>query len=134
MIPSTNTILSTNLKVKTQPSKNYKMYTELNTISGVCDKLEAIHQVIYKILNTERYQYIIYSWNYGIELLDLFGEPVSFVLPELQRRITEALVQDDRINSFDNFEFDLTEKRTVKVTFTVHTIFGELEEAKVVNF
>ena len=134
MIPSTSTILSTNLKVVIQPSKDYKMHTELNTISGVCDKLEAMHQVIYKILNTERYQHIIYSWNYGIELLDLFGEPVSFVCPEVKRRITEALVQDDRINSVDNFEFDLSVKGTVKVTFTVHTIFGELQEEKVVNF
>lgn len=134
MIPSTNTILSVNLKVENQPSKNYKMHTELNTISGNCDNLESMHQVIYKILNTERYQYIIYSWNYGIEILDLFGEPVTYVCPELQRRITEALVQDDRITSVDTFEFDLSEKRTVKVTFTVHTIFGELKEEKVVNF
>lgn len=134
MIPTTNDILSMNLKTEVQPSKNYKMHTDLNTISGVCDELEAMHQVIYKILNTERYQYIIYSWNYGIELLDLFGEPVAYVCSEIQRRITEALVQDDRINSVDNFEFDPTERKTVKVTFIVHTIFGELQEEKVVNY
>lgn len=134
MIPSKNSILSMNVKVEVQPSKNYKLHIDSNKISGTCDQLEAMHQVIYKILNTERYQYIIYSWNYGIELLDLYGEPVSYVCPELQRRITEALVQDNRINSVDNFEFDLTERKTVKVTFIVHTIFGELQEEKVVNF
>lgn len=134
MIPSTNNILSTNLKIEKQPSKNYKLHIEHDTISGVCDSLVAMKQVIYKILNTERYQYIIYSWNYGIELLDLFGEPVSYVLPELQRRITEALVQDDRINSVDDFEFNIIEKRTVHVRFTVHTIFGDIQEEKVVNF
>lgn len=134
MIPSTNTILSTALEVKTQPSKNYKMYLEQNIINGYCDELEAMQQVIYKILNTERYHYIIYSWNYGIELLDLYGEPVTYVCPELQRRITEALIQDDRIESVDNFEFDTSEKRVVKVTFTVHTIFGNVESEKVVNF
>ncbi len=134
MIPSTNTILSTNLEVETQPSKNYKMHLEQSIINGFCDGLEAMQQVIYKILNTERYQYIIYSWNYGIELLDLYGEPVTYVCPELQRRITEALVQDDRIESVDNFEFDTSEKRTVKATFTVHTIFGNVEGEKVVNF
>ena len=133
MIPSNN-ILSTNLKVEVQPSKNYKMHIDLDSISGTCDKLEAMHQVIYKILNTERYQHIIYSWNYGIELLDLYGEPVTYVCPEVKRRITEALIQDDRIKSVDDFDFDLTERRTVKVTFTVHTIFGELKEEKVVNF
>lgn len=134
MIPSTNNILSTNLKVEKQPSKNYKMHIEYNKINGTCDQLEAMHQMIYKILNTERYQHIIYSWNYGIELLDLYGEPITYICPELQRRITEALIQDDRINSVDGFEFDLTERKTVKVTFIVHTIFGELKEEKVVNF
>ena len=134
MIPSTNTILSTDLEVKTQPSKNYKMHLEQNIINGFCDELEAMQQVIYKILNTERYHHIIYSWNYGIELLDLYGEPVTYVCPELKRRITEALVQDDRIESVDNFKFDTTEKRTVKVTFTVHTVFGNVESEKVVNF
>ena len=134
MIPSTNTILSTNLEVETQPNKNYKMYLEQNIINGFCDELEAMQQVIYKILNTERYQHIIYSWNYGIELSDLYGEPVTYVCPELQRRITEALVQDDRIESVDDFKFDTSEKRTVKATFTVHTIFGDVESEKVVNF
>ena len=134
MIPSTNTILSTDLEVKTQPSKNYKMHLERNIVNGFCDELEAMQQVIYKILNTERYQNIIYSWNYGIELLDLYGEPMTYVCPELQRRITEALIQDDRIESIDNFEFDISEKKAVKVTFTVHTIFGNVESEKVVNF
>lgn len=134
MIPSKNTILSTDLEVETQSSKNYRMHLEQNIINGFCDGLEAMRQVIYKILNTERYQYVIYSWNYGIELLDLYGEPVTYVCPELQRRITEALVQDDRINSVDNFKFNTSEKGTVKATFTVHTIFGSVESEKVVNF
>lgn len=134
MIPSTNNILSTDLTVETQPSKNYKLHFEQDIITGTCDELDAMQQVVYKILNTERYQSIIYSWNYGVEFFDLYGEPVTYVCPELQRRITEALVQDDRIESVDNFEFDTSEKGIVKATFTVHTIFGNLESEKVVNF
>ena len=134
MIPSTNTILSTDLEVETQPTRTYKMYLEQNIINGFCDELEAMKQVIYKILNTERYEHVIYSFNYGIELKDLYGESVTYVCPELQRRITEALVQDDRIDSVDNFEFDTSEKRTVKATFIVHTVFGSVESEKVVNY
>lgn len=134
MIPSTNTILSQELEVETLPSKNYKMQIEHDVINGYCDELEAMKQVVFKILNTERYQYIIYSWDYGIELIDLYGEPVTYVCPELERRITEALLQDDRITSVDNFAFDVSEKRIVKATFTVHTIFGGIEAEKVVNF
>lgn len=134
MIPSTNTILSAELEMETQPSKDYKLNMEQNTINGFCDELEAMKQVIYKILNTERYQYIMYSWNYGIETIDLYGEPITFVCPELQRRIEEALLQDDRITSVDSFEFDTSRSKTLSVTFNVHTIFGDVESEKVVNF
>ena len=134
MIPSTNNILSYDLEMETEPSENYKMNIKQDIINGTVDELEAMKQVIYKILNTERYQYIIYSWNYGIELMDLFGMPVIYVIPELERRITEALIQDERIESVDDFEFDSSEKRTVKASFTVHTIFGDVQTEKVVNY
>ena len=134
MIPSTNNILSYDLEMETEPSVNYKMNIKQDIINGTVDELEAMKQVIYKILNTERYQYIIYSWHYGIELMDLFGMPVIYVIPELERRITEALIQDERIESVDDFEFDSSEKRTVKASFTVHTIFGDVQTEKVVNY
>lgn len=135
MIPSTiNQILNRDLEFQTQPSKNYKMHFAENVVNGYRDEIEAMKQVIFKILNTERYQYIIYSWNYGIELEDLFGEPVSYVCPELERRITEALVHDDRIGSVDSFSFDVIQKRKVHVTFVVHTIFGDVEAERIVNY
>jgi len=111
MIPKINELLSTTLELETQPSKNFKMYFTQEVVSGTITDLNAMEQVIYKILNTERYQYLIYSWNYGIELNDLLGEPVSYVCPEIERKVTEALVQDDRILSVDSFVFDITEKK-----------------------
>jgi hypothetical protein len=133
MIPTTNDLLTTDLTVERQPSRNYRMDIDRNVIIGHCDGLEAMKQVIYKILNTERYQYVIYSWNYGIELLDLYGKSVTYVCSELPRRITEALMQDDRILSVDEFKFDTTQKGIVLVSFTVHTIFGDVDAEKVVT-
>ena len=133
MIPSTNTILSQDLEVETLPSKNYKMQIEHDVINGFCDELEAMKQVVFKILNTERYQYIIYSWNYGIELLDLYGEPVTYVCPELERRIEEALLADSRIVRVSDFEHDTSVKGVVHTTFTVHTVFGDFAAEKEVN-
>lgn len=132
MIP--NTTPKNELEVQIQPSMNYKMHFKDEIINGYREHLEAMKQVIFKILNTERYQYMIYSSNYGIELEDLFGEPVSYVCPELERRITEALVQDDRIDFVDSFSFDLSEKRIVKVSFKVHTIFGDIDAEKAVSY
>ena len=133
MIPSGNTILTTDLEVVTMPSKQHRMDLDGNRIIGTCDNLEAIKQTVYKILNTERYAYIIYSWNYGIELADLFGQPVLYVCPEIERRVKEALLQDDRITAVDNFDFDISKKSVVAVKFTVHTLFGDLDERMVVN-
>ena len=134
MIPSNSILLTNNVEVKSQPSKTYKMdSTQMSIGNNYVNGKDALIQTIYKILNTERYQHIMYSWNYGVEFLDLFGKPIHYVCPEIERRITEALLQDDRITSVDNFEFDTSIKRTVIVKFTVHTIFGDIESEKAVN-
>lgn len=91
-----------------------------------------IEQAAYVILNKERYEYLIYSWNFGIELNDLFGQPLTFALPEIKRRITKALTQDDRIQAVDAFSFE-TKNGKVHATFTVHSIFGNFEADRVVN-
>ena len=52
-------------------------------IQGTVDDLDAVIQTIYKILNTERYEYEIYSWDFGIELVDLYGKDITYVVPEL---------------------------------------------------
>ena len=133
MIPSGNTILTTELNVVRQPSKQHKMDFDRSLVRGLCDGLESVRQSVYKILNTERYSYLIYSWNYGIELMDLYGKPPMIVCPEIERKIKEALLQDDRITGVDEFEFDTSNKGVVSVTFTVHTLFGELTEEMAVN-
>jgi Protein of unknown function (DUF2634). len=132
MIPSTSGFLAEDFTVEEQPSKTYKLNMKNSVITGTCDELEAVRQAIYKALNTERYQHIIYSWDYGVETEDLFGEPVTYVMPELKRRIMEALTQDTRISSVDAFSFT-TKKGTVSVSFTVHTIYGDVEAERAVN-
>lgn len=118
----------------TQPNKTYKMMIDTDRIQGtVTDDLEAVKQAIYKIINTERYKFLIYSWNYGIELEDLFGKPIPYVLPEIPRRIKEALTQDDRIKDVLGFDLTYNRKGDVLAKFTVVTIYGNLEIEKVVN-
>ena len=104
-----------------------------DSVRGFVDEQEAMKQAIFRILNTERYQFIIYPWYYGIETIDLYGEPVTYVCPELERRITEALLIDTRIISVTDFEFDLEVKGVVHAMFTVNTIYGEIKADKGVN-
>lgn len=132
MTPNTNNILQSNLEVAEQPSKTYYLDIENNTITGYCDSVEAMKQAIYCILNTERFEHLIYSWNFGVELKNLIGENSTYVVPELQRVITEALMEDDRIEEVNNFDF-IIEKNKITVTFNVISTVGEITIEKVVN-
>lgn len=111
------------------PSKTYRMHIADNRIGDDVDELDAIAQACYKVINTERYAYVIYSWNYGIELKDLFGKPLPYVYAELPRRITEALQQDERVLSVDSFSLS-HDRGDVLVRFTVHTNYGYINMEK----
>ncbi|HMM20640.1 MAG TPA: DUF2634 domain-containing protein [Selenomonadales bacterium] len=120
---------STTLAIGVQPNKSYKMLIDDEKVQGTVDDLDAVEQACYKILNTERYQYVIYSWNYGIELQDLFGKPIPYVFSDLPRRIREALAQDDRVK--DVTDFDLSHNRgDVLAKFKVVTSNGVIEMQK----
>lgn len=121
-----NNVLQEDLELITYPTKTYNMELEKGRIRGFSDNLESMKQVIFLALNTERSTYLAYSGNYGVELVDLYGKPMSYVMAELERRITEALTWDSRIESVDNFEFEV-DGRSVHVSFTVHTDFGEID-------
>lgn len=115
-----------------QPTKTYYMQLETMKVEGLTDGQAAMKQAIFKILQTERYQYPVYSDNYGVELRELIGQPIPYVLPEIDRRITEALTWDERITNVTDFNFDV-KKSKVHTTFKVHTIFGEVEIEVAVN-
>lgn len=133
MIPSVSGFLEQDFEIEEQPTLTYKLNSGNGRVQGYAENIEAMKQAIYKILLTERYQYLAYSGDYGIETLDLFGEPVSYVCPELERRIKEALLWDSRIESVDNFEFDVSKKGVVHVSFSVKTVFGDVKAEKEVK-
>nr|DAZ30274.1 MAG TPA: Protein of unknown function (DUF2634) [Caudoviricetes sp.] len=110
------------------PSKTYRMNIEEETVLGIITKgLEAVRQAVYKVLNTERYKHVIYSSDYGVELADLFGKPMPYVIPEIPRRIEEALLVDDRITKVDSFNLQYDKQGNVNCYFVVHSIFGNIE-------
>ena len=129
MIPKIDMDITQDFETTQQPSRTYRLDMENNWIVGMTDGLEAVKQAVYLILNTERYWYPIYSWDYGVELNGLYGQPAGMVYPEIERCITEALMQDDRITGVDGFSFE-KERGAVKVSFTVHSIFGDIDTGK----
>ena len=115
--------------------KTYKIDIENNRVkSSLIDKIEAVKQASFLILNTERYECVLYSWNYGIETKDLIGKSIDYVYPELCERIKEALLQDSRITNVDSFSYEVKKKGKLTVYFTEHTIYGDFDSDKEVDF
>ena len=74
----------------------------------------------------------MYSWDYGIELEDLFGMDIDLVIAKLPNRIKEALTQDDRIIDVTDFEFK-KDRNELTVNFVIDTNIGKIEAEKVVS-
>ena len=88
----------------------------------------AIKVWVYKALLVPRYNYSIYSWNYGSELMDLIGKAYTPQLTksEAKRYIEEALKINPYIldvNVIDTDFKDSVLSANVKIT----TIYGESE-------
>lgn len=130
MLPKTGNILEQDFEVAERPSRTYRLNAD--AVTGRVDQLEAVKQAVYCILNIERYDWLIYSWNYGVELKDLFGKPIGLVKSKIKKRIKEALMQDDRIQGVDAFSFAANGRR-LSVRFTVHSIYGDMQAEKEVK-
>lgn len=131
MIPKLEDInIGQEIEIEEQPSRTYGVDFKSGRVVGYIDEIEAMEQAIFKILSTERYEHEIYDWDYGLEISDLYGKPTPFVYSELKRRIKEALIQDDRITDVTDFVFESIDKTTILATFTVHTIFGDIEASR----
>lgn len=130
MLPSVNSLLLQEFTYAPPgPTRTFQFHggsrVRNKTVHGYIDKKDALAQTIYQILNTERYQWIIFSWDYGVEYRRLIGKDPAYCVPEIERSTREALLQDERITGVDSFSFE-TGKKQIHGTFTAHTIYGDI--------
>lgn len=120
--------LQEDFAVETPPSRTYQIRFDGKPSTGMIDGLAAMEQAIYLRLRTERFRFPIFSWDYGTETEDWIGESDPDLLQiDIESKITDSLMADDRILQVTDFTF-AKEKGVVKVSFTVKTIFGDLQE------
>lgn len=102
-----------------QPSKTWRLDLKNNRITKEIDELEAVVQSAYMALQTDRYTYPIFSWQYGSELHTLIGKERDYALSEAKRMIADALLPDTRIKEVRDFVLDGD-----VLFFVIDTIFG----------
>lgn len=130
MIPDSLINNDLELEEGLETTKTYKLSD--TGIQGFTDDFAALQQAIYKVLNTERYEYPIYSFDYGIELENLIGKDPAYVKIELKRRFQECLLEGERITDIKNFAFNVTGD-SLLCTFDVISIYGEMTISREVD-
>ncbi len=110
---------------------NDKMILE-NGSPKIVEYNEAIKVWIYKTIKTERYNYPIYTWNYGCEVPNLLGKglPRGLLISETARYIEESLLINPYITSLNGFDIQFNNE-TLSVNCNISTVYGEME---VTNF
>ena len=114
----------TDIVVASQPSKTWIIDRNTMQVSCMDSGLEAVRQAVEIALNVERFKWTIYSTNFGSELNDLIGD----IIAEIPRLVEGALSPDSRVVSVDDYVYKKTDTNSMTVSFTVHTVFGDLVE------
>lgn len=96
---------------------------EKEQVAGMNEGIEAMRQAVEIMLTTERYDYQIYSENFGVELEDLVGEDPDYIKATFPELIRDAFSIDERILREENYKFTVTGD-TMTITFDVVTVFG----------
>lgn len=109
--------------------REYGIDFETGELTGlIVEGIEAIKVWIWNCLHSERYRYAIYSWQYGVEYEQYFGQPLSeeYLQSDCQTETEEALMVNPYITGISDFEASL-QGTTLHITFTVETTLGTLE-------
>lgn len=113
---------------KVYPSKTYKVDLTKKRIIGYVDGLEAIIQAVVKNFYTERYAYVIYSPDYGIEIEQYIAQDFDYIKSDIQRTVRECLANDDRITGMYDFNCELGEQLdSMLITFRLGTVDGVID-------
>lgn len=125
MIPEYTPVDIQENELSSQAHNTYKLHREEKRINGTISGREAMEQAIWLMLQTERFEHIIYDWDYGIGIQPLIGKSKTYTYPTLALRIKEALSKDDRILDVHSFTYEPV-KGGIALSFVVNTIFGDV--------
>ncbi|MCI9181095.1 MAG: DUF2634 domain-containing protein [Lachnospiraceae bacterium] len=109
--------------------KEYEIDFNTGQLTGrIVEGKEAIAVWIWLVLQTSRYRYYIYSWDYGNEFEDLIGQGYGKEYVEaVTRKMTEdCLLVNEDIQSISDFRVNIG-LNTLSISFTANTIYGGIE-------
>ena len=115
-------------ETRSEPTDYEIDFTTGELTGKIITGLAAVIQWIRLALETERYFYNQFSWEYGSEIKTLIGQSFSeeYITSEVQRMVTDALSTSEDIDSISSLEVAMNGD-SLRVDFTVNTPYGSGE-------
>lgn len=118
-------LLPDGVQIVQQPSLTWGIDKDTNRIQGEIDGYQAVKQAVEIILNVERFRWQIYLPSSGMQWDGLIGQDPGYVASEVQRRILDALLMDDRVRGISNFDYTFNGE-DFSASLTVNTVYGSV--------
>ena len=115
------------VEITSQPGRTWYIDKSTNRIRGDCDNWLAVRQAVEIILNVQRFRWQIYTPYSGMDWRNLIGNDPGYVAAELQRRVREALLMDDRVLDIRDYQYTI-EDDMLTASFTVVTVYGDIPQ------
>jgi hypothetical protein len=120
--------IETELKMYKEVKWDYEKNTPVfvNGFPVVVSGKEAVLVWAWKALQTPRYRYDIYTWDYGCELGSLIGQPYTEELKqsEATRYVMECLLINPYITDVTDITISFAGE-TLSIGCTIETVYGE---------
>lgn len=95
----------------------------------IVEGVDAIVMWVHNALRTKRYEWLIYSWDFGEEYTNLlsYSYTLDYLNSEVDRLISECLEEHPYISGIENLEVEVIGGDKLHIAFTLVTDFGEEE-------
>lgn len=120
--------ISTEQLQKCRVPKEYGINFHTGQLTGeIVEGAEAIKVWIWLALQTPRYRYYAYSWDYGSEFENLIGQGYSeeYIETEMRRMTEDCLLINENIQSISNFSVSIKDS-ALCVSLTANTLYGDI--------
>ena len=109
--------------------KEYEINWETGELTGrIVEGLEALKVWIFLTMQTQRYVFEQFTWDYGNELESLIGTSNNqeYMQMEAKRMVKDCLLINEHISDVDDFQCEIIDEKMI-VSFTAITDYGEVE-------
>ena len=126
-LPKDTVNLAQGVVFQEYPTKTWYVNQNTGQVTGMADGYTAIKQAVEILFSVERFDWQIYTPNFGMQWNGLVGLNPDYVALEIQRRALDAISTDNRMTGIADFTYTVNGD-SLTASFVVQTVYGDVPQ------